>query len=120
MCSYCLSFVHKSFPSHDELLVMFTNIGLGQYENQNVSRLNHDFCHFVVDFKEFFVGGEVGMPNVNVLVLLSLPHVIANHLNLKYICHAVMDEWLMYLTKGKDVGVPAQVSPDLNYKISTP
>ena len=31
-------------------------IGLGQFENQNVSRPNHDFCNFVVDFKEFFVG----------------------------------------------------------------
>ena len=33
-------------------------IGLAQFENQNVSRPNHDFCHFVVDFKEFFVEGS--------------------------------------------------------------
>ena len=59
MCSYCLSLVYRRFPSHDELLCL-QNIGLGQYENQNVSRPpNHDFCHFVVDFKEFFVGGRL-------------------------------------------------------------
>ena len=55
MCSYCLSFVYNSFPSHDELLVTFTIHRPSQFENQNVSRPNHDFCHFVVDFKEFFV-----------------------------------------------------------------
>ena len=33
-------------------------IGLAQFENQNVSRPNHDFCHFVADFKEFFVEGS--------------------------------------------------------------
>ena len=60
------------------------------------------------------------MPNFNVLVLLSLPHVIAYRLNLKYIRRVLMAEWLTHLTKGKDVGVPVQVSPDPNYKISTP
>ena len=39
------------------------NIGLGQFENQNVSGPNHDFCHFVVDFKEFFVGGRLECQN---------------------------------------------------------
>ena len=44
--------------------------------------------------------GQVGMLEFNVLVLLSLyTHVIANHLNLKYICCAVMAEWLTHLTK---------------------
>ena len=60
------------------------------------------------------------MPNFNVLVLPSLPCVIANRLNLKYIRRAVMAEWLTHLTKGKDVGVPVQVSPNPNHKISTP
>ena len=32
------------------------------------------------------------MPDFNVLVLVSLPHVIANRLNLKYIRRAVMAE----------------------------
>ena len=44
------------------------------------------------------------MPKINVLVLLSLTHVIANCLNSKYLCHAVMAELLTPLTK--DVGVP--------------
>ena len=61
MCSYCLSFFfYGSFPSHDELLIMFTKERpIGQYENQNVSRPNHDFCHSVVDFKEILVGGRL-------------------------------------------------------------
>ena len=44
------------------------------------------------------------MPKFNVLVLLSLTHVIANRLNLKNIHLAVMAKWLTHLTK--DVGVP--------------
>ena len=40
------------------------------------------------------------MPEFNVLVLLSLyTHVIANRLNLKYICCAVMAKRLTHLTK---------------------
>ena len=60
------------------------------------------------------------MPNFNVLVLLSLPDVIADRLNLKYMRCAVMAKWLTHLTKGKNVGVPIQVSPDPSYKISIP
>ena len=71
MCSYCLSFVYNSCVQ---------NIGPGQYENQKVSWLNHDFCHFVVDFEEFIVGGRLECLKFNVLVLLSLTHVIANRL----------------------------------------
>ena len=45
------------------------------------------------------------MPKFNVLVLqLSLTHVIANHLNSKYLRRAVMQEWLTHLTK--EMGVP--------------
>ena len=64
MCSYVPSFVYNSFPSHDELLICLQNIGLAQFENQNVSRPNHDFCHFAVDFKEFFVGGRLECQNL--------------------------------------------------------
>ena len=43
------------------------------------------------------------MPQFNVLVLPSLTHRVANRLNLKYIRHIVMAEWLTHLIK--DVGV---------------
>ena len=96
---------------------------LAQFENQNVSRPNHDFCHFVVDLKEFFVGGRL-LPEFNVLVLPSLyTHVIVNRLNLKYIRCAVMAEWLTHLTK--DVGgtrvesfrIPVINSPPLDVNV---
>ena len=64
MCSYCFSFVCNSFPSHDELLFMFTKHRLAQFENQNVSRPNLDFCHFVIDFKELFAGGRLECQNL--------------------------------------------------------
>ena len=53
------------------------------------------------------------MPKFNVLMLSSLTHVIANLLNLKHICCAVMAEWLTHLTK--DVGYPVRVSLDPNF-----
>ena len=37
----------------------FQLAGLSQYENQNVTRPNNDFCHFVVDFEKFFVGDRL-------------------------------------------------------------
>ena len=43
---------------------MFTKHKASQFENQNVSRPNHDFCHFVVDFKEFFVGRRLECQNL--------------------------------------------------------
>ena len=43
------------------------------------------------------------MPKFNVLVLLSLTHVIAKRLNLRYIRRVVMAEWLTHVTK--NVGV---------------
>ena len=42
------------------------------------------------------------MPKFDVLLLVLLSlymHVLVNHLNLKYICRAVMAEWLTYQTK---------------------
>ena len=39
------------------------------------------------------------MPKFNVLLLLSLTHVIANRLNSKHRRHAVMAEWLTAPTK---------------------
>ena len=45
------------------------------------------------------------MPKFNVLLsvlLILYTHVIVNHLNLKYIRHSAMAEWLTHLTK--DVG----------------
>ena len=49
------------------------------------------------------------MPKFNVLLLLSLTHVIANRSDSKYLRDAVMAEWLTHLTK--DVGNLIQVSP---------
>ena len=102
MCFYCLSFVCNSFPSHDELLIMFTKHRLSQYENQNVSRPDHDFCHFVVDFGEFFVRLEC--LKYNVLVLLSITHVIPDGLNSNYLRRTVMADWLKHLAK--EMGIP--------------
>ena len=48
------------------------------------------------------------MPKFDVLMLLSLTHVIANRLNSKYLRHAGMADWLTYLTK--NVGSPVRVS----------
>ena len=62
MCLYCLSFVYNSSASHDELLIMFTKHRASLV--QNVSRPDHNFCHFVVDFKEFYVGGRLECQNL--------------------------------------------------------
>ena len=59
---FCLNFVYNGFPSDDELLCL-QNIGLTQFENQNLSRPNHNFCHFVVNFKEFVIGGWLECQN---------------------------------------------------------
>ena len=56
MCSYVPSFVYNSFPSHDELLICLQNIGLAQFENQNVSRPNHDFFTLLLILKNFSLG----------------------------------------------------------------
>ena len=76
------------------------DIGLRQYENQHVSRPNHDFCHFVADFEKFFVLGWLECLQFNVLVLLSLTHVIANCLNSKYLSRAVIAEWFTHADQG--------------------
>ena len=70
------------------------------HDNRNITMI---FVTLSLILKNFSLG-QVGMPKFNVLVLLSLTHVIANCLNLKYIRRAVMAEWLTHLTK--DAGVP--------------
>ena len=56
------------------------------------------------------------MPNFNILVLLSLTHVIANRV--KYISRAVMTELLTHLTK--NVGVPGSSLSGSPLSSSTP
>ena len=61
------------------------------------------------------------MPKFNVLVLQSLyTHVMANRLNLKYTCRAVMTKWLTHLTKYIGRRHLVRVSLDPSYKLSTP
>ena len=80
---------------------------------KTLSRPNHDFCHFVVDFKEFSLGAGWNAKTQ----CFSFTPLIANHLNLKYIRRPVMAEWITHLTK--DVVRPVRVSLDPSYKLST-
>ena len=60
------------------------------------------FVTLLLILKNFSLGGHVGMPKFNVLflVLLSLyTCVTVNQLNVKYIYHSVMAEWLTHPTK---------------------
>ena len=56
MAVLCVLIVYQDMTSY-WLCLQYTG-RLAQFENQNVSRPNHDFCHFVVDFKELFVEGS--------------------------------------------------------------
>ena len=87
-CSYCLTVLFTTvFQVMTSYLLCLQNIGLGQYENQNVNRPNHNFCHFVFDFKEFFVGGRLKCQNSMFYCCQVLTQVIANSLNSKYLCN---------------------------------
>ena len=59
----CVLTVSVLFTTVFQVGCVLQSIGPGQYENQNVSRPNHGFCHFFVNFKEFFVEGRLEYQN---------------------------------------------------------
>ena len=80
---------------------------------------NHDFCHFIIDFKEFFVGAGWNAKIQCLSPAKSLYTLIANRLNLKYktLC---CDGRVVNASDQGHRWHPVRVSPDPSYKLSIP